>query len=184
MSNTQGPLITSAGRNHVILSKQFCIVLSVVLVCGGFLFYRVEQTAVKRSLLNSEHIRQQNEILEKKNLDLVNIKKQLESDEEDLTKMYEKWLTDDGEDLALTKQQIKELKDKIEVVQKSQEMHENSLMDKETVLSGKEDILSDLHMQLRQKNTIIKGMKRQIRVLNGTIPTVISEMPDDDDWAW
>eukprot|EP00052_Salpingoeca_macrocollata_P030930 m.321517 g.321517 ORF g.321517 m.321517 type:complete len:185 (+) comp25449_c0_seq1:79-633(+) len=184
MSNKGGPLITSAGRNHVILSKQFCIVLSVVLVCAAFLFYRVEQTAVRRSLMSTQHIKEQNELLEKKNTELYQIKKQLETDEEELTKMYEKWLTDDGEDLALTKSSIKAIKAELEKVQASQEAHNIALNQKEETLSGKEDILSDLHAQLRQKNVIIKRMKQQIRALNGTLPTIMSDMPDDDDWAW
>ncbi len=39
-------------------------------------------------------------------------------------------------------------------------------------------------MQLRQKNTMMKLMKKQIIALNGTLPTLIEEQPDDDDWAW
>jgi hypothetical protein len=39
-------------------------------------------------------------------------------------------------------------------------------------------------MQLRTKNSLMKVMKKQIQKLNGTIPSLIEEMPDDDDWAW
>ena len=42
----------------------------------------------------------------------------------------------------------------------------------------------DLHVQLRQKNTMMKQMKMQIRKLNGTLPELIENQPDDDDWAW
>jgi len=44
--------------------------------------------------------------------------------------------------------------------------------------------LQEVHDQLRQKNTLIKSMKRQIIALNGTLPKMVSDMPDDDDWAW
>ena len=44
--------------------------------------------------------------------------------------------------------------------------------------------LQDLHVQLRQKNTMMKQMKMQIRKLNGTLPELIEKQPDDDDWAW
>lgn len=100
-----GPLISSAGRNHVLLSKQFCILLSkkqheflkflaaqgvanmfgaaVLLICGAFLFYRSQQSAVKRSLLTKEHVKQQNEVLKKKNEEMLEAKKQFEADEQE-----------------------------------------------------------------------------------------------------
>jgi hypothetical protein len=39
-------------------------------------------------------------------------------------------------------------------------------------------------MQLVEKNTLMKSMKKQILALNGTLPKMIEEQPDDDDWAW
>ena len=42
----------------------------------------------------------------------------------------------------------------------------------------------DLHVQLRSKNDMMKAMKRQIKKLNGTLPKMLEEQPDDDDWAW
>jgi hypothetical protein len=39
-------------------------------------------------------------------------------------------------------------------------------------------------VQLRTKNDMMKSMKRQIKKLNGTLPTLLEEQPDDDDWAW
>ncbi len=41
-----------------------------------------------------------------------------------------------------------------------------------------------MHSQLREKNLLIKQMKRQAIKLNVTLPTMIAEVPDDDDWAW
>ena len=38
-------------------------------------------------------------------------------------------------------------------------------------------------MQLREKNNLIKAMKRQLKELNGTLPEMVQEMPDDDDWS-
>eukprot|EP00051_Salpingoeca_urceolata_P007258 m.96079 g.96079 ORF g.96079 m.96079 type:complete len:215 (-) comp15176_c1_seq3:223-867(-) len=184
MPTNKAPLITSAGKDHIILSKQLCIVITVVIVCGGFLFYRAEQTRVRQSTLNSLHVKEQNDLLKEKNSQLQEVKKQLEGDEQELTKMYEKWLSDDGEDLALTKTQIKELSDKLDSVQASQASHEAALAQKEFALTAKEDILSDLHSQLRQKNALIKQMKRKILAANGTLPVMVDEMPDDDDWAW
>lgn len=182
--NSNAPLISSAGRNHVLLSKQLCVILTVLLICGGFLFFRMQQSAVKRSMLNKEHVKQQNEILRQKNIDMMEAKKKLETDEKELTKMYETWLTDDGKDLALTKDQIKELQDKIDEVQASQEAHESILSEKETALADKENVLTSVHDQLREKNLLIKSMKMQIVNRNGTLPTMLAEMPDDDDWAW
>merc|ERR1712070_1329785 len=122
--------------------------------------------------------------LKKKNSALQEIQKQLQADEDELTKMYEKWLDDDGKKMAVTKTQIKELKEKIDAVMKSQDAHSDLLEEKEDVLNEKEDVLTDLHVQLRQKNTMMKQMKMQIRKLNGTLPEVIEKQPDDDDWAW
>jgi hypothetical protein len=45
-------------------------------------------------------------------------------------------------------------------------------------------VLQDLHVQLRSKNDMMKAMKRQIKKLNGTLPKMLEEQPDDDDWAW
>ena len=42
----------------------------------------------------------------------------------------------------------------------------------------------DLHSQLRSKNDMMKSMKRQIKAMNGTLPELLDEQPDDDDWAW
>jgi predicted nuclease with TOPRIM domain len=98
--------------------------------------------------------------------------------------MYEKWLDDDGVKMQDTKSRIKELKDKIDAVVRGQEAHSDALDGKEQILSEKEDVLTDLHVQLRQKNTMMKQMKMQIRKLNGTLPDIIDKQPDDDDWAW
>lgn len=56
--------------------------------------------------------------------------------------MYEKWIQDDSEDLKITKDQIRELQEKIDAVQSSQDLHENTLAEKELILAGKEDVLS------------------------------------------
>merc|ERR1719305_1485010 len=178
------PFITSAGRDHVILSKQFAIVVAVVVLCATVIFVRIEQGAVKQSIRNAEHVKGNNDILKKKNEDLVEIQKQLQADEDELTKMYEKWLDDDGKKMATTKTQISELKEKIDAVMKSQDTHSDLLEEKEDVLNEKEDVLTDLHVQLRQKNPMMKQMKMQIRKLNGTLPELLSSQPDDDDWAW
>lgn len=178
------PFITSAGRDHVILSKQFAVVVAIVVLCATIIFVRIEQGAVKQSIRNADHVKVNNNVLKKKNEDLVEIQKQLQADEDELTKMYEKWLDDDGVKMQDTKSRIKELKDKIDAVVRSQEAHSDALNDKEDILSAKEDVLTDLHVQLRQKNTMMKQMKMQIRKLNGTLPEVIEKQPDDDDWAW
>jgi hypothetical protein len=59
-----------------------------------------------------------------------------------LANMYRKWITDDNQDLALTKEQIKEIKEQIDQVKASQEAMEDLLSQKEQVLAGKEDVLS------------------------------------------
>lgn len=153
-------------------------------MCATVIFVRIEQGAVKQSIRNAEHVKSNNEILKKKNEDLVEIQKQLQADEDELTKMYEKWLDDDGMKMQDTKSRIKELTDKINSVLKSQDQHTDLLEDKEAVLDAKEAMLTDLHVQLRQKNTMMKQMKMQIRKLNGTLPEIIEKQPDDDDWAW
>merc|ERR1712196_32142 len=98
---------------------------------------------------NANHVREQNSILSKKNDELTSIKKQLEADEEELTKMYEKWLADDGDKLRITKAQILEVKEKIQSIRDGQNSKNDILMDKEETLAQKEQVLSDLHAQLR-----------------------------------
>ena len=41
-------------------------------------------------------------------------------------------------------------------------------------------------MQLLSKNKLIKHMKKTIRKLSpdSSLPEIVKEMPDDDDWAW
>ena len=56
--------------------------------------------------------------------------------------MYEKWLDDDGTQMQLTKSKIKELKDKIDAVMKSQDAHQDGLDEKEVLVNEKEDILT------------------------------------------
>ena len=60
-----------------------CRDAGVLLLCGGIIFVRIEQGQVKRSLLNKNHIKSQNQALETKNEELTSIKKQLASDEEE-----------------------------------------------------------------------------------------------------
>jgi hypothetical protein len=55
----------------------------VLIICGGILFIRTEMSAVKRSLLDSQHIMEHNSLLETKNKELEAAKKQLLSDEEE-----------------------------------------------------------------------------------------------------
>ncbi len=58
-----------------------------------------------------------------------------------LTKMYEKWLADDGKSLEISRAEIKELNAQIEAVKASQQAHESLLGDKADALANKEDIL-------------------------------------------
>lgn len=55
---------------------------AVVVLCAGFLFFRVEQNAVQRSLKNAAHVSDSNSKLKAKNAELADAKKQLEEDEE------------------------------------------------------------------------------------------------------
>lgn len=176
--------LKSVANNAVLSLIPLPLYLAVIVMCATVIFVRIEQGAVKQSIRNAEHVKSNNEILKKKNEDLVEIQKQLQADEDELTKMYEKWLDDDGMKMQDTKSRIKELTDKINSVLKSQDQHTDLLEDKEAVLDAKEAMLTDLHVQLRQKNTMMKQMKMQIRKLNGTLPEIIEKQPDDDDWAW
>ena len=56
--------------------------------------------------------------------------------------MYEKWLDDDGKKMAVTKTQIKDLKDKIDEVMRGQESHSDLLDEKADVLDEKEGVLT------------------------------------------
>jgi hypothetical protein len=58
-------------------------VAAVLLVCGAILFFHSQQVAVKRSMLNREHVKQQNELLRKKNEEMLDAKKKLEADEQE-----------------------------------------------------------------------------------------------------
>ena len=55
----------------------------MLLVCGGILFVRTEMAAVKRSLLDSTHIQEHNQLLEQKNKELEQAKTQVLQDEEE-----------------------------------------------------------------------------------------------------
>ena len=59
------------------------ILTAVIVICGGVIFFEMETTAVKRSLLNSQHVTEQNEVLKGRNAELLNAKKHLEEDEEE-----------------------------------------------------------------------------------------------------
>ena len=99
------PLIRSAGRNHVILSKQLCIVIcecvlwalwsgvlrpahprrlaAVAVLCGTFIFFRAEQDAVNRSRLTAAHVTDQNKVLQSTNAQLLETKSRLQEDEDE-----------------------------------------------------------------------------------------------------
>ena len=76
-----------------------------------------------------------------------------------LTKMYEKWIEDDTEDLKVTKDQIKEIQDRIAAVKSSQNTHESALAEKELILAGKEDVLS-----VRCQRQLVVRRREGIRV--------------------
>ena len=56
--------------------------------------------------------------------------------------MYEKWLQDDGQSLALTSSQIREITAQLEAVRQGHERNAALLGDKEVALSQKDTILS------------------------------------------
>merc|ERR1719305_636914 len=91
---------------------------------------------------SATHVKDNTQALKKKNTDLQEIQKQLQADEDELTKMYEKWLDDDGKKMAVTKTQITDLKSKIDAVMRSQDVHGDLLVEKEDVLNQKEDVLT------------------------------------------
>jgi hypothetical protein len=54
-----------------------------VVLCATVIFVRIEQGAVKQSIRNADHVKVNNEVLKKKNEDLVEIQKQLQADEDE-----------------------------------------------------------------------------------------------------
>ena len=102
-------------------------------MCATVIFVRIEQGAVKQSMKSVNHVKENNKNLKSKNEELTEIQKQLQADEDELTKMYEKWLDDDGTQMQLTKQKIKDLKPKIDTVMKSQDAHQEVLESKESL---------------------------------------------------
>ncbi len=66
------------------LTHSPCVRCAVVLVlCGGLIFFRMEQNAVKKSRLDDQHVREHNELLKSKNDELKEAKAQLIKDEEE-----------------------------------------------------------------------------------------------------
>ncbi len=65
------------------LVKTVVPLVVVLVLCGGVIFFRMEQNAVKKSRLDDQHVREHNEVLKAKNDELKAAKAQLIKDEEE-----------------------------------------------------------------------------------------------------
>eukprot|EP00047_Mylnosiga_fluctuans_P022500 m.120913 g.120913 ORF g.120913 m.120913 type:complete len:185 (-) comp9285_c2_seq2:222-776(-) len=183
----KGALISSAGANHVILSKQILIVLVVIALCAAFLFYHTEEAKVAQSLRNKEHVSEQNERLKAANKELYDAR----AAAKDGIVSLEDAVTDfdvSHNVSTITKDIVVTLRQQITDVHAAFAKHEASLDAKTAILDAKEDILIALQNQLSDKTILVRSMEARVIALNGTLPPKSSYdhsvLPEDDDMFW
>merc|ERR1719498_597275 len=136
--SSKAPLVSSAGKDHVIFSKKLLLTIGLVLLVTVFVYFSVEQSLIAGNLAASRQALTQNNAIRTSNEELEEAKAELQDEEDELVNMYSKWLDEDNEELDISteeletlKAQLKDMQDSMQRVTSSHEAKEASLAEKE-----------------------------------------------------
>merc|ERR1711935_407318 len=105
----KAPLVSSAGKDHVIFSKKLLLTIGLVLLVTVFVYFSVEQSLIAGNLAASRQALAQNNAIRTSNEELEEAKAELQDEEDELVNMYSKWLDEDNEEIDASEEQLKEL---------------------------------------------------------------------------
>merc|ERR1719498_2214010 len=117
-SKTQ-PLVSSAGKDHVIFSKKLLLTIGLVLLVTVFVYFSVEQSLIAGNLAASRQALTQNNAIRTSNEELEEAKAELQDEEDELVNMYSKWLDEDNEELDISTEELETLKAQLKEVQEN-----------------------------------------------------------------
>jgi hypothetical protein len=184
IGSAKAPMISSAGKDHVIFSKKLLLGIAVVLLVTAFLFFTIEQSRIAGNLAKSRAALAQNLEIENHNARLEAAKQELEDEEDELVNLYSQWLDQDSNELELSQEQLEQLKAQLKSVTEKIAANSESLKAKDGTLSDKETTLRGYEFKIQQKQKWIEDMAKVIASLNGTVPkgTGLEETVDDLVW--
>lgn len=186
IGSANAPMISAAGKDHVIFSKKLLGVIAVVLLVTCFVFFTIEQSRISGNLAASRTALLQNNAIKSQNLMLESAKRELQDEEDELVDMYSKWLDEDSEELELSQEQLQQLKSKFKSIQDKVTANSEQLKAKEATLEEKEKRLQSYQFKIQQKQTFIDQMKAILEKMNVAIPsgTAIDEPAPDAEYIW
>ena len=182
---TTAPMVSAAGKDHVIFSKKLLLSIAVVLIVTAFLFFTVEQSRIAGNIAKSKKALEQNAAVKAANEKLEEAKTDLQAEEDELVNLYSQWLDEDSSELELSQEQLAQLKDKLKTVTERISDHSSMLEAKSSTLQEKEERLSAYQFKIQQKQAYIEQLADVLVKLNSTAPrkgVAIDEEVDDLIW--
>jgi len=176
------PMISAAGKDHVIFSKKLLLSIAVVLGMTMFLFFTIEQSRIAGNLAKSRAAMAQANSIKDANSMLEKSKSELEDEETELVNLYSQWLDEDSSELEISQEQLAELKQQLKDVTEQISAHSSQLSNKDTTLADKEQRLAQFQFKIQQKQKYIDELAVLIEKATGKAPkgTGIDESVTDD----
>eukprot|EP00051_Salpingoeca_urceolata_P006458 m.85341 g.85341 ORF g.85341 m.85341 type:complete len:222 (-) comp14842_c1_seq2:265-930(-) len=186
IGSATAPMISAAGKDHVIFSKKLVGLVAVVVVTTGFVFFTIEQSRISSNLAASRTALAQNNAIKNANNLLEQARGELQSEEDELVDMYSKWLDQDSEDLELSNEQLEQLKEQLKTIQQKVQANSDQLKAKEATLEEKEKRLQSYQFKIQQKQNFIDQMKTVLEKLDIKVPvgTEIDQPAPDAEYFW
>eukprot|EP00037_Helgoeca_nana_P032147 m.412441 g.412441 ORF g.412441 m.412441 type:complete len:226 (-) comp28851_c0_seq1:110-787(-) len=183
--NAVPPLISSAGKEHVVFSKRLLLLIAMIMGITGCVFFVVEQSKIQGNLAASRQALVQNNAIWANNEQLASTQQELQDEEDELVNMYSKWLDEDSEELEVSKEEMDQLKTQLKEVTTAIGAHNASLHTKDQSLEEKEERLHSYQFKIQQKQDYLDQMAVVLTKLNHTAPdTSIDVTPDESEWVW
>eukprot|EP00049_Salpingoeca_infusionum_P017645 m.353872 g.353872 ORF g.353872 m.353872 type:complete len:219 (-) comp16849_c0_seq1:255-911(-) len=179
------PLVSTAGKDHLVFSKKLLIAIALIFVITGFLFFSIEQRRIAGNLTKSKAAMAQNAEIKVNNEKLLRAKAELQEEEDALVNLYSSWLDRDSTELELSQEELSKLKKQLQEVTDRIGSHSDSLSDKEDALAEKEKRLTEYQFKIQQKQKYIEELGVILTGLNQTVPQKGIQLDETvDDVVW
>lgn len=177
------PLVQTAA-DHVIFSKKLLVIIASILVLTGLAFFWIEQARIMKYNAVSRTTAQQNNAMKVANEQLEKAKLDMQAEEDELVNMYSQWLDNESKDLQSNQENLAKLKDKFKSVQGKISQNSKSLSQKSSSLDEQDKRLKAYQFKIQQKQAYVEQLETVLKALNSTVPagTGLDEPPGDVSW--
>eukprot|EP00036_Acanthoecidae_sp_10tr_P007851 CAMPEP_0182924910 /NCGR_PEP_ID=MMETSP0105_2-20130417/7980_1 /TAXON_ID=81532 ORGANISM="Acanthoeca-like sp., Strain 10tr" /NCGR_SAMPLE_ID=MMETSP0105_2 /ASSEMBLY_ACC=CAM_ASM_000205 /LENGTH=220 /DNA_ID=CAMNT_0025062731 /DNA_START=30 /DNA_END=692 /DNA_ORIENTATION=- len=180
---TAVPMISTAGKEHVVFSKRLVAFIALILGITGCVFFVVEQSKIQGNLASSRQALVQNNNIRATNEKLSSTQIELQDEEDELVNMYSKWLDEDSEELEVSNEELAELREQLKSLMDASKAHNDSIYVKDNALSEKEERLHSYQFKIQQKQDYLDQMADILKTLNQTAPDTSLDS-DETKWVW